>query len=64
MKPIHELDATPEACARELARRLREGIRDESTIEAAACALESMASLYERSRGVLGNAMNVVRGKS
>ena len=43
MKRIHELDATPEACARELARRLREGIRDESTIEAAACALESMA---------------------
>lgn len=51
-----------EAIARELARRLRAGQVDAATIEAAAGALESLASLYERSRGVLAKALDT-RGR-
>jgi hypothetical protein len=49
--------------ARELARRLRAGEVDAATIEAAAGALEVMASLYERSRGVLAKALDHLRGE-
>jgi hypothetical protein len=48
--------------ARELARRLRAGEVDAATVEAAAGALETMASLYERSRGVLAKALDA-RGR-
>lgn len=51
-----------EAIARELARRLRAGQVDAATIEAAAGALESLASLYERSRAVLAKALDT-RGR-
>jgi hypothetical protein len=51
-----------ESVARELARRLRAGEVDAATIEAAAVALDTMASLYERSRGVLANAVDA-RGR-
>jgi len=47
---------------RELARRLREGQLDAPTVEAAAVALESLATLYERSQGGLAKALDH-RGK-
>lgn len=43
---------------RELARRLRSGPLDAETIEAAAFSLESLATLYERSQGVLVKALD------
>ena len=43
---------------RELARRLRSGPLDAETIEAAAFSLESLATLYERSQGVLAKALD------
>jgi len=48
------------AIAREVARRLREGVRDEQTIAAAATSLDVMASLYEWSRGVLAKAVDAM----
>ena len=44
--------------ARELARRLRSGDVEPATVQACAFALESLATLYERSQGVLAKALD------
>lgn len=44
----HCLVTTYTAVAREIARRIREGDRDEKMIETAARALELIADLYDR----------------
>lgn len=49
---------SPESIAREIARRLESGDRSEDTIAAAVVALRSMATLYERSSGVLARALD------
>lgn len=55
-------EPTASDIGRELARRLRAGRLDAETVEAAATSLDSLATLLERSRGVLAKALDA-RGR-
>lgn len=62
VKAIVGFDPSNADIGRELASRLRAGMLDADTIAAAALSLESLATLLERSQGVLAKALDA-RGR-